>query len=365
MGPLEAARAACQAAFKVAGDFLRLEPLRPSATTIRLVVRSGLAPELTPEEICLAVCDTEGIEIVPAVEVGCFVAPSAADAALLSASDWSMAVSGGATVVGFSATWEVDEEPAVVASPPPSGAEAGGAAVAPPPSAADPAASSLTMAVLAPAALAGPRGNAAVVVSAPHATAAVVPTPVSAPASVQLLPEAPPLRALQALPPQLAPPRPQLPQQPQAVEVVSAPVAPQRPVVPPSTTLPAARAPSEGGPPRRSAGLSPYDFGAVYILHDAASCPIEIPGAPGAAIWRGVVREAFAALCGLNDTEAAALDLPRLPPPQWTCVTRPGPTPRDEATVAAEDVILALMHESCPGFERVALSECVWGGGAG
>jgi hypothetical protein len=67
---------------------------------------------------------------------------------------------------------------------------------------------------------------------------------------------------------------------------------------------------------------SPLELSGVYILHDAGSCAL--PSSVSAeSLPQSVAREAYAALCGLPSTLAAALDIGRLRVPAWTLVMHP------------------------------------------
>lgn len=69
-------------------------------------------------------------------------------------------------------------------------------------------------------------------------------------------------------------------------------------------------------PSSLSTTATPHTLTNVYIIHDAASCPVRA-SVPGSTLWQVVVREVYAVLCDLSDLEAAALDLSHLPTPQW------------------------------------------------
>ena len=118
-----------------------------------------------------------------------------------------------------------------------------------------------------------------------------------------------------------------------------------------------------------TATADPLTLTDVYIIHDAASCPVTA-GVSGSTLWQVVVREVYAVLCDLSDPEAAALDLSRLPTPQWCFLrqafihavgsgrgsTQPNPEPQS----------LGLTEmRSCRGFScvdpggRVGLVRCI------
>ena len=345
MGPVEFAIAACRSPFKVAGDLLRLEPLRIS-NTLRLELRQGSPPNLTAPDVCQAVFDTEGIELTPAAESGCFLAASAADASLLCDPAWTMAVCGGETLLGFAPAWEIDEEWGAAALAPGAVEAAAAAPAAPVPVAVatGPLYPSTHTRLAVPEVAAGAAAvgyGTHVALLGGHARA---PEPVLHASPVVAEPAhvgaAPP-----PAPPALAPYA-----WPAAAAAAPAAVA---------ATAPAPRSATEAAAaalPRGVCGIGPDDLSAVYILHDASTCPIATPGVAAAALWRSVVRESYAALCGLTDSEAADLDLLRLPIPLWACVTRPAAAPRAAGEEEAEAAAIGgLRASNLRGFEHVAL----------
>lgn len=346
VGPVESAIAACRSPFKVAGDLLRLEPLRIS-NSLRLELRQGPPPNLTAPDVCQAVFDTEGIELTPAAEDGCFLAASAADAALLCDSAWTMAVCGGETLLGFAPAWEIDEEWGA-AAPAPGAVQATAAAPAAPVPVA------VVTGPLHPSSHTATGAAAAVGYGAHHALEghARAPEPVlhaspgiAAPGHVGAAP--PPALAPHAWPAAATAPG-------VAVAAAAAVLAPAPPSAPEAAATAAL--------PRGVCGIGPDDLSAVYILHDASTCPIASPGVAAAALWRSVVRESYAALCGLTDSEAADLDLLRLPTPHWACVTRPAAAPRAAGEEEAEAAAIGgLRASNLRGFEHVALGACVVG----
>lgn len=106
VGSVEAAALACKAPIKVAGNTLTVVALQ-SSPVVLLELRGGAPPQLSPEEVCAAVFDMEGIELRPGPDSSTFVAPDAAAAAQICDPAWQMSVCAGSSVVGFSTRWEV------------------------------------------------------------------------------------------------------------------------------------------------------------------------------------------------------------------------------------------------------------------
>lgn len=375
VGSDESILAACQAPFRVAGDLLRIEPLRLS-TTLRLEVRRGPAPTLTPDEICLAVTDMEGIVLSPSAQPGCYIAGSSSDAQTLSDPKWSMVVCSGATEVAFSSTWDVaDGEPpcaSAVAPPqrpsatvvplalaPSSAPSVVGATNRPPP----PSTVTLPPAAVAAAPVSVPQvaagASSAALVKPPIVPVIPVVTavpvairtaPATAAASAAAAPAPIPLVATTSVAP-LAPTGPS-----QAAVVSSSDKGLPLDTAAANVQAKVATASDRSAWPRGAAGLSPADLASVYILHDASTCSIAEIGLSGTALSNRLCREAYAALCSLTDSVAESLDTSNLQPVQWTCVTRPDPSASLTVAGVVETKNIASLA-SLPGFENVRLGE--------
>lgn len=273
-----------------------LVALASLARCLRAVVPAGV--DLPPEDICRDVMDAEGVQLEMDSSRGCFIAPDDDAVALLCAPDWTLLVASGRVTIKFERLWQSPSPRVLLPLPTPS---------------VEPATS-----------LRGPTAVPSAAVSAvPASAAAALATRTAAPVGPDLA---------HVPPPSVAP--------------VLLPTPPPPP--PAGQSLPTNAPSASASAPAPTARPAPHELTDVHILHDAENCRIPKGHAvvSGARLWQAVVREAYAALCGLSASAASALDLGRLLSPQWTFVL-PSHGRMEPASTTLSDL------RSCGGFEHV------------
>ena len=342
VGPPSAAASCDSSSTRVHGRTITVAHLRHAR---RLEARfTPQAPESPPDarDICSGVYDAEGVQLSWDSQEGCFYAPDDDAVMLLGDPAWSLSLSGaGAVKLSFQCVWSLRG---------PAHSESWAAEVVPVPSTASSAPD------LRPPASFGSTGpeqqcevrvpsvdsGDAAVVGPRHAQVAASVTDASCTVEPRDTPDSGSIFDL-------------------AASLINPGAAAAQPDPAVTSAAPWSSSLAASGAGGRSAGgavtqpplgttsttPAPHELMDVYILHDAENCPLpRSDRLSGALLWQVVVRESYAALCGIDAATAAALDLGRLLSPRWSFVL-PSPANAEPAATTLSDL------RSCGGFERV------------